>query len=64
MQDDVRSKVDQGSRNFGTLYSSPEYKKKISFFPFVLTSNSLFPQTIFYFLFIIKEKQFMESGKQ
>ena len=63
MQDDIRSKVDQGSRYFGALDSSPEYKKKY-FFPFVLTSNSLFPQTIFYFPFIIKEKWFMDFGKQ
>lgn len=53
MQDDIRSKVDQGSRYFGALDSSPEYKKKI-FFPFCSYFQLLIPPD--YFLFSIYYK--------
>ena len=54
MQDDRRSKVDQGSKYFRALDSSPEYKKL--FFPFCSYFQLLIPPDYFLFSFYYKGK--------
>ena len=56
MQNDVRSKVDQGSRNFGTLDSSPEYKKNSLFSLLFLLPTPYSPRLFFLFYVYYKGK--------